>query len=505
MQKNKTKEIILITLTSVIFILLAMNSTVFFNRIDLTENRAFTISKATRQIIASLPDRVHITYFISDKIRTITPVAQEIEDILQEYAARSRGRISVVSIDPAAVPGMAARAESLGVIPRHIEVFSRSERSIAAVYSGIVIQYMDEFETIPFTLSLETLEFDVTHRIRRLVEGIDVNLGLIIGDNRRSIEAHYSFLFDRIDMTYNIELLRPGHEIPPAISVLAVIGNRDLTEDDLFFIDEYIMNGGRVLFGVNGVDVDLMANFAVTQLENNPTIEMLKKHGITVNNDLVHDKSARRIPIRGAFFPILYPQWISLLGQNVSSNNPITSRFTGLDLMWASSITIEEKEGLTYERLLATTDQAWTFDTNLSAAPEFVGSLMSFVGDDQRQIGVGYVVSGTFRSAFTDRTSPNTRIIVISDSNFASDIIEFSDSPYNLAFFENAIEWLSNDESLLQIKTRARRDMRLNRIEAPERRAAAIRMVYLVNIVIIPLSIIAFAIVRFIRRKKRET
>ncbi|MCL2792361.1 MAG: GldG family protein [Spirochaetaceae bacterium] len=501
MQKNKKKEMILIILTTIIFILVAMNSMTYFRRIDLTENKVFTISSATKQIISSMPERMHITYFISDRIKAITPVASAVEDLLFEYAAHSRGRITVTSVDPARA-GMVRMAESFGVEPQQIEVFEQNERAIATVYSGIVIQYLDRIETIPFTLSLATLEFDLTYRIRKLVYDIEVSLGLLIGDNRRSVEEHYSFLYERIRRVgYNIEVVNPGHEIPSSISVLAVVGNRDLTDGDMLYVDEFIMNGGRVLFALDGVDVD-PRDLATLELVNSPAIEMLRKYGVTINNDFVLDKSVRRIPLRG-MFPMPYPQWIAILGQNVSRDNPITNRFSGLDLLWASSITIEEKEGLTYEPLVSTTDQAWILDT-VTTDPNVILPLMSYTSDAQRQFNLGYVVSGTFRSAFTDKTSRDTRIIVISDSDFVSNIIEFSDSPHNIIFFENAVEWLSSDESLLQIKTRATRDPRLNKIEDPEKRVTAIIIVYLVNIVIIPLLIIIFAIFHFVRRKKRE-
>ena len=503
MQKNKTKEMILIILTSVIFILAAMNSMIYFTRMDLTENKSFTISNITKRVISSIPEKINITYFISDKIKAITPVALEIEDILYEYAACSKGRISVVTLDPVA-SGMSGKAESLGIVPQQIETYDKNEQSFAVVYSGIVIQYMDKIETIPFTLTLETVEYDITYRIRKLVEDIDVSIGVLIGDYRKNIENHYSYLNERIKKTYNnMEVIKPGKEIPSSISALAVIGNRDLTEGDMLYVDEYIMNGGKVIFALDGVDIDMTRNLSAVKLDKSPAIEMLKKYGITINNNLVLDKYAKRIPLKGAF-PMLYPEWIGILGQNVSKENPITSRFSGLDLLWASSLTIEEREGITYERLLASTEQAWTLDNYLTAAPQEVGPLMSYKGDDQRQVALGYIASGAFKSAFTEKKGKNTRIIVIGDSDFVADVIEFSDSPYNLIFFENSIEWLSNDDSLLQIKTRDRRDLRLNKIEMPEKRVRAILMVYLVNIVIIPLSIIIFATVHFIRRKKRE-
>ncbi len=114
-------------------------------------------------------------------------------------------------------------------------------------------------------------------------------------------------------------------------------------------------------------------------------------------------------------------------------------------------------------------------------------------------------MSGKFNSYFTDKKSPENRMIVIGDSDFASDIIRYSDSPFNIVFLENAVEWLAIDDSLLSIKTRDKRDMRLNKIQIPEDRVKAILFVYLVNIIIIPLAVVAFGIIRFIKRKRKES
>ncbi len=503
MQNKKLREIILIILTTAVVILTALNSVIYFTRADLTENKSFTISDTTKKIIRAIPEKIHITYYISDKIKNITPVATEIEDLLFEYSARSRGRIDVVSVDPARL-NLTNKAQSLGINPQQIEVYEKNEQSFAMVYSGITIQYLDKYETIPFILNLETLEYDLTHRIRKLVENIDVKVGIIIGDSRKSMENHYTYVGEKLQQSYGVELIETGKEIPPGISMLAVIGNKDISEGDMLYIDEYIMTGGKVIFCVDGVDVDMSRNLTAVKLENSPVIETLKKYGLRVNNDLVLDKYAKRIPLRGSF-PMLYPQWIGIAGQNVSKTNPVTSRFAGLDLLWASSVEeADTVDGIVYERLVSTSDQAWVMDKNITTSPYEVSAEAGYKGDDQRQIGLAYLASGKFKSAFTEKTGNDSKIIVIGDSDFVSDIIQFSDSPYNIMFFENAVEWLSNDESLLQIKTRNKRDLRLNKIESQEGRVKAILFVYLINIVIVPAAVIAFAVIRYLQRKRRE-
>ena len=504
MQKKQLKEIILIVLTTIIIILTALNSVIYFSRLDLTENKSFTLSSTTKKIISSIPEKVHLTYYISDKIKTITPVATEIEDLLMEYAAHSKGSIDTVSLDPGKY-NLTTKAQNLGVQPQQIEVVEKNEQTYAMVYSGITIQYLDKYETIPFILNLETLEYELTNKIRKMVENLDPSIGILIGDSRRTMDDHYKFLKEKIEMSWKLNIIEKGVEIPMTTSVLAVIGNKDLSEGDMLYIDDYIMNGGKVLFCIDGVDVDMMNNFSVLKLEDSPAIAMLSKYGIKIKNDVVLDKYSKRIPLRGSF-PLVYPQWIGITAQNVSKENPVTSRFAGLDLLWASSVEILEKsENVKYEKIISSTDQAWTMENNISVNPYEVSLAASYKGDDQRQIDLGYVASGQFKSAYTDRTGKDTRIMVIGDSDFLSDMIQFSDSPYNIMFFENAAEWLSNDESLIQIKTKSKRDLRLNKIETPEGQIKAILFVYLVNIVLIPVLIIAFAIIRFIGRKRKES
>lgn len=504
MQKNKLKEIILISLVSIAVIFFALNSVTYFTRLDLTENKSFTISGATKKLISTLPETIHITYFISDKVRTITPVASEIEDLLHEYAANSKGKIVVSSVDPV-VANVTTRAEEIGIASQQIQVYEQNEQTFANVYSGIAIQYLDKYETIPFTISLEPLEYDITSRIRKLVEDIEVTVGLLLGDSQKTLENSYTYLADILNRNYIVEVINRGAEIPSSISVLAIIGNKDLTEDDMIHVDEYIMNGGRAIFAVDGVDINMMQNFAAVKLESSPALNLLEKYGVKVNNDLVLDKSAKRIPIQG-MFPMMYPQWISIIGQNVSKENPVTARFSGLDLLWASSLELmpeaESAEGVTYEKLLSTTDQAWIMSDQITAEPYAVNTEMQYEGDKQKQVTVGYLITGKLKSAFSDKTAENARVLVIGDSDFAADVIQYSDSPYNINFFENTAEWLSNDESLLQIKTRSRRDMRLNKIESPEDRVSAILFIYIVNIVLVPLAVIVYAVVRGVRRKK---
>ena len=143
---RKTREIVTGVLTVGIVVLVALNSTLFFFRLDLTENKAFTISEVSRNLVSEIPQQVSITYYISDRLRNRAPETQHIVDILNEYAAYARGTITVDVVDPQK-KGMTDRVEELGVVPQQIQVIEQDEQSLARVYSGIVINYLDRQET----------------------------------------------------------------------------------------------------------------------------------------------------------------------------------------------------------------------------------------------------------------------------------------------------------------------------------------------------------------------
>jgi ABC-type uncharacterized transport system involved in gliding motility auxiliary subunit len=140
--------------------------------------------------------------------------------------------------------------------------------------------------------------------------------------------------------------------------------------------------------------------------------------------------------------------------------------------------------------------------------------------ETQGQHVVGVAVTGELESYFSDRAVPSregverdwsepvtstdsSRVVVIGDAEFSSNLIQFTDSRYNLEFAANALTWLSNEEDLLQIRTRTTRNLRLNAIEDEGLRRTVARVAEIVNIYVMPLLVIAYGVLRFMRRRER--
>jgi ABC-type uncharacterized transport system involved in gliding motility auxiliary subunit len=409
-------------------------------------------------------------------------------------------------------------------------VIEQDERSYAQVYTGIVIRYLDRYETIPVVSQVESLEYDLTSRVREIVTDQERSVGILSGDLSREVQTDFGSLVGGLSVDFSVRTVDRAEEIPEDLDVLFVLGARDLESFDLFPIDQYIMRGGRVLFAVEGMDLDLMRGIIPRQLENTEVLSMLEHYGVSVQQALVLDTYAKnfRIP-RQIFGQIMwevmekYPFWITVANQFVSRDNPITARFQGLDLLWASPLEIVERSGVEAEVLLQTTPEAWIqdeepFETN----PQRAAMLEYMPHENSGQFPLGVALRGTFSSFFADREIPQrvgeqrdwseviprseqTRLIIIGDADFASELYQYSGGNYNLEFAANSAEWLSNSEDLLEIKTRVARDMRLNKIQDPETRLRAALFTQMFNLIVIPLAVIIFGVVRFIIRRRRVT
>jgi gliding-associated putative ABC transporter substrate-binding component GldG len=523
--RKRAQETVSLILVIAIIVAVVFNSAIYFLRLDLTENKVFSISEVSRNLFQEIPEQVNITYYLSDRLRQRAVETQQIVDILNEYAAYSRGSITVNVVDPQAA-GITSQVENLGVVPQQIQVIEQDQQSLAVVYTGIVISYLDESETLPVVFDPAALEYELTSTIRNLVQGTSDVVGLLLGSEDEQLSQFYQALQQNLSRSFEVRRVDQGEDIPPEISALFVLGGGDLEEFDLFPIDQYVMNGGKVLFAVDGVNVDYQRTFQASVPGEWPIFDMLETYGVRVRRNLVLDTSNQRIPVRRAMGNVNvqslepYPHWVSVTGPGANPDNPITARFAGLDLYWPSPVTIlpeaEEKASV----LLESSGESWLMEEPFVINPQQAMVFQRNAADTRGAHVLAVTMTGTFTSYFDGREIPTregvdtgweeivpsvdqNRMIVLGDSDFASDLLQFTDSRYNIAFLENVAEWLSNEDDLLQIKTRATRDVRLNAIQDPAVKARVATFAEIFNIVIVPLAVIAFGVVRFWRRREK--
>ncbi|MDR2476474.1 MAG: GldG family protein [Treponema sp.] len=494
-------------------------------RFDLTKNRLYAISAVSRSLYNEIPDQIRITYYLSDKLRAIHPLPGEIEDLLREYTAFSRGKIRLSVRDPSKAR-LVEQVESLGIQPQQINTVEQDQASVITVYTGIVIEYLDSIEVLPVVFSLETLEYDLTSRIRALVRGSERQLGVIVGDNPRRWNEDYGYLQTALAQAgYKLRLIPPGQDIPGDLPALAVLGGVEtFNEADLYQLDRYIQLGGKVLFTLKGISVDTQGSLEARLLEDKGLLAMLASYGVTVRPEIAMDRSAltmqyqTRSPNGALQLRIVRnPQWIRVLGENGNGEHPVSARFSGLDMYWPSPLELNPPQQVEAVPLFTSTGDAWSMREDFYTNPDIPYLFERDAAETKGVKILGASLTGIFPSWFRDKPRPQAnsgpdlpgmpseakpaRLIVIGDTDFATSFINVTGGQRNLDFILQAADWLGNDDDIIGIRSRDSRSGRLDRIIEPEKRIPVMRFSQFINIILVPLLVIVAGIFFALRRR----
>ncbi len=156
-------------------------------RLDLTQNKRYTLSNTTRELLQELQEPLLIRgYFSEDTHPYLAPLVPQITDMLEEYRVASGGRVRLEIIDPVDYPEKEAEANQVyGIRPKPFQITDRRQSSVINSYFDILIQYGDQSEVLSFDqlieivplrdggldVRLRNLEYDLTSTIKKAVYG----------------------------------------------------------------------------------------------------------------------------------------------------------------------------------------------------------------------------------------------------------------------------------------------------------------------------------------------
>lgn len=505
------------------FLLLLLSGRIW-TRLDLSAGRLNTLSKVSRNLYSEIEDTVRITYYCSGRLASVFHAPAEIADLLQEYAARSRGKIQVSVKDPS--PDYLDDMERFGLLSQSLPNVGKGELSVTTVYSGLVIEYLNKVEVIPWITETGTLEYDVTSRIRALAGGRKREVGVMTPDPQKTLADYYE-IFQQVFAGAGIGLtpIGPGGEIPDTLPALFVFGGvESLGEYELYRIDRYIRLGGRVLFAVEGVDVLINQTLDARPLEDRGLLAMLASYGAVVGRSLVLDKSALVMPyndMNGQLALARYPFWVGVLGENGNKESALTSGFGGVDLFWASPITLAlpENGAVEGEVLFSSTSEAWLmtrdFLLGIDKSPAWTAEAEETTGAKTLGVSLSGLFPSWFKEAKPDaegrpplpdmpEEAKKGRVVVIGDSEMASFMVRFAQGQNNFDFLLQAADWLGNDGDIVGIRNRSANTGRLDRISDDAKRLSAMNFAIILNVVIVPLLVLVFGAVRVLNRRPEE-
>ncbi len=483
-------------------------SAVFKNfRIDMTEENIYSLSKGTKSILNKLKGNITLKFYFSRteaaSIPQIKNYASNVRDLLNEYEDVSDGKINLEYYDPRPDTEEQEWAERYGIqaIPLQGDV---------PIYFGLAgVNELGNEDVIAFfdPQREELLEYDITRLVYDLsnpskkvvgfisslqILGKDINPYAPPSINNRRIEP---WIFTgELKQTYKlIELGASIKKIPDDIGILIIIHPKDLSDNTLFAIDQFILNGGSALIFVDPyceADVpphDPKKPYTAVFSKRDSNMERLfSSWGV----ELVKDKVAadRNIAVRvnTASNRILpYVVWLNLNEDNISRGDVTTAKLESILMPYAGVLKTKEIENVTFTTLLETTNKATTIKTQNIGISE-PDTLLSNFQPGSEKLTLALKISGMLKTAFPEgrpaiegeedekikdaslkESKEKTNIVVVADVDMITDRFSVRTQDFlgqkiafplndNINFLNNALENLGGSDDLISIRSRGR-------------------------------------------------
>lgn len=232
------------------------SNTLRSSRADLTDNGLYSLSNGTQELLAKLEEPLHMRFFLSESLVQSAPqlsaYAKRVRALLDTYANRAEGKITLEVIDPKPFSDAEDRAVGLGI--NRIRLSSVPD----PLFFGLAVtNSTDGKANIPvFSPDRETfLEYDLTRLIAELgqrgkpVIALFDGLGVIGNPTYRLPQQQ---IFAQLSEIYNVQLQRGDVDtLPENTKVVMVIHPQDLTERTRYTIDQWALGGGATMVFVD--------------------------------------------------------------------------------------------------------------------------------------------------------------------------------------------------------------------------------------------------------------
>jgi ABC-2 type transport system permease protein len=484
-----------------------------FSRYDLTSDNRYTLSESTKSLLKGLKDVVHLKVYLSgDFPPGFEKLEKAIRETLDEMRIHAGDNLSYEFIDPSALPDESKRRElykqlsEKGIIPTSLEEKSKDKQSSRLIFPGALMYYgaterslmllKDQTGRSPELMlnnSIQNLEFELINGIRKIttmkpekiafIEGHDELPQKLIADIAQSLAGAYDL--KRIAINGQLGALKGFKTIIIAKPLLP------FDEKDKFVIDQFVMNGGRVLWLVDGMyaEMDSLSHQSeILAVSNNLNLEdMLFRYGARVNNDLVQDVVAAPIPVVTGYvgdkpktsllpwnyFPISIPE----------TKHPIVFNINPVKFQFVSSIDTIGLPGIKKTILLSSSEYSLTQGSPARISLELLRQKPDISRFTKKHLALAVLLEGSFSSLYENRIPPviaqseeigfkakgqPSRIIVVSDGDVIRNdfrkatnqimplgLDRYTGETYgNKTFMLNAIDYLTDESGIIHIRSK---------------------------------------------------
>lgn len=554
MKSKKTGDFLLLANGLVLVILLNLIAADNFFRIDLTEEKRYSIKPQTQELLSDLTDDIYVEVYLEGELNAeFRRLRTAIREVLDEFRIYSGNRVKISFVDPTTAMSQQARNEfiqdlaSKGVQPTRVVEQKDGQTSEKLIFPGAVIAYGGA--EVGVTLlkgnkartpaeeinqSIEGLEYEFANAIYKLTNVDRKRIGFIHGHGELDslfIASFNNALLDVYDV-YKVNLQRK-QALTDYDALIIAKPTQPFSEHDKYKLDQYIMNGGRALFLLDRLEAsmdsasreDYFAFPYELRLD-----DLLFKYGIRINADLVQDRNAGLYPVvtgqQGARAQMQLMDWPFFPLINRYADHSITRNLDAVMMKFASSLDTVKAIGIAKTPLAFTSEYSRRVNAPVPASINEIRRNVKPESFSSGNIPVAYLLEGKFTSLYKNRFLPEgisqenfradgeeTKLIVVSDGDIArNDVNPRTGNPQQLGldpftnytfaneeFLMNAVAYLADENGL--IKTRSK-EVKIRPLDKEKIRVEKTKW-QVINLVLPVVCLILYGILAaYLRRRK---
>jgi ABC-2 type transport system permease protein len=448
---KKRRDLINLVLVIAIIGFLNFISSYLFKRFDLTEEKRYTLSPVTKDLLKNLNDAVYFKIYLDGDFPSgFVRLKNETREMLDEFRAYSPN-VEYEFINPTANPDKKQQKELFkqlydkGIAPTNLETNEETGVKQQYVFPGALVSYKGK--ELPVQLlktqqgvgpedqlnsSIENLEYELSNVIRKLKTDLKPKIAFIEGqgeldslhtwDISHSLSEYYRV--ERVTINGSIRALmdtlsRDTSFIPKYKAIIIAKPDSSFGEKDKFLIDQYVMYGGKVLWLLDGTftPMDSLRRYGATMSVPGKLNldDMLFKYGVRLNPNLLMDLQCSRIPVNkalaGAQPRIQLENWFffPLIGPDAANKHPIVKNLDLSQFAFVSSLDTIASKGIKKTILLHSSKY-----TRISNSPSRVALEMVNMRPNEKLFhdanqAVAVLLEGAFESNYKDRISTAIR------------------------------------------------------------------------------------------------
>ena len=503
-------------LWSVLLILVSYLSSFIYFRLDLTGDKRFTLFRGTREMLDSLSETIFVTVYLDgDMPLGFKRMRRDIRELLDEFRVASHRSIDYEFVNPSAYDDPERRNEvqadlvRQGLVPT--DVYERRRdggTNQRRLFPGAVLRYRNRSTALNLLMnnpgfsaeqnlshSIEVLEYGFANAIRLLTTDKVGQVAFIEGHGELDAyqTADITAELARYYEVYRgfIDVDRPN--LDPYAAVIIAGPRSRFSEKEKFVLDQYLMNGGKILWLLDMVEVyhdSLSAGETTLALLRDLNIDdQLFRYGVRIQPALARDIQCALIPVNTAlageqprftpapwyYFPLLAPR----------SDHPVTRNLNMVKAQYAGVIDTLASPMVKKTTLLGTSQYTKVVNAPVVISVRQVDEAPVQAEYNRSFLPVAVLLEGTFTSVFRNRMTGNyalpegkvfreqsvpTAMIVVSDADIIRNDLRWKATvpePLPLGydrymqqtfgnkdFIMNAVNYLTDDTGLMQLRTR---------------------------------------------------